>query len=142
MANEFRQPTASRWVVVTVLLSACATYQEPTQGPVAFISAAAPGFDLQLSYATDCSASASLPFREKVSVRIQAGDRAWIYASRGGQITGQCLGNISFVPEPTAHYLLKVEDCVYQLVRVHASGAFTAVPTQRNEGRRSCVGNK
>jgi hypothetical protein len=129
------------FLALVVLLSSCAIYEEPMTGPYAFISAAAPGFDLSLGYAGYCGSKALLPIREKQTIRIQAGERAWIAALAGGRYSGGCTGVITFVPEATAHYLIKFAGCKYMMVRAHADGRLSEVHSLKTEENRSCLGS-
>ncbi len=127
------------FALTTAVLSACATYSEPTSGPVAFVTLVGSGVGFAIGHESYCQTKAILPASDKKPVKVSAGNRIWIQVNTTGSAYSRCRGEVSFVPEPGAHYVGKYEQCTFSFARAMPHGQISGVPSAISEPERNCL---
>jgi hypothetical protein len=123
--------------LATLLLSSCASYEAPKDGPVAFLTLVGPS-NFAIGYGSYCSTKDILPSSEKTPLRIKAGIRTWLQVNSGGS-WGRCRGEISFVPAPGSHYVGRFQACSFSMAQALPGGGLGQVPSAVIEPERTCL---
>jgi hypothetical protein len=118
-------------------LTSCATYEEPMEGPVAFLTLVGQS-NFAIGYGSYCAAKSLLPHADKVPVRIKAGVKTWLQVNSGGNY-GRCRGEVSFVPAAGSHYVGKYQSCHFSMAQALPGGGLGPVPGAVAEPERNCL---
>jgi hypothetical protein len=126
-------------LALPLTLIACATYQEPQTGPAAYFTLVGQEVVFAVGFETYCTSKSLLPAADKKPVKIKAGERVWIQVNTTGSIYSRCRGEVSFVPEPGAHYVGRYESCRFSFARALPNGQIAGVPGVVAERERPCL---
>jgi hypothetical protein len=88
-----------------------------------------------------CGSMKSYSEDERMNILVDGGKRTWVRTGRHVSRT-KCIGDFSFVPEPTRAYIIRFIDvggaCVFELFQVNRGEAPTPVAMTKEE-ERSCL---
>lgn len=131
--------SSSILLAATAVLGSCATYTEPSGGPVAYLTIAAQGAGASIGLGSYCAVKSGLPDVGMKPLRIPAGQRIWLQMSTFGNTYARCRSEVSFVPEPGAHYIAKLESCSFALARAAPGGQIAGIAGLIVEPERNCL---
>lgn len=140
-----RRPPLALCLGLLAGLSACATYEEPQDGPIAHLVLSGAMDSVSLGTAGQCGAMQTVDARQGKALRIRGGGEITLSASPHGPRSSTCIGNLAFLAQAGYRYELMAEYLEGRGCRVTlwqqspGSSSWQGDPTLRVLDSRRCL---